>query len=60
MTAMETDSKGIPIKGPYKENQSIVLFYTMMNVVFTSVFGTLYPIISLPREMKLQFLNLLF
>ena len=60
MTAMETDSKGIPIKGPYKENQSIVLFYTMMNVVFTSVFGTLsYYLIAKGNEAAVPKLALL-
>mmetsp|Transcript_4711 Transcript_4711/g.7141 ORF Transcript_4711/g.7141 Transcript_4711/m.7141 type:complete len:213 (-) Transcript_4711:120-758(-) len=60
MTANETDSKGIPIKGPYGDGISVALMYTMMNVVFSSVFGTLsYYLIVKGNEAAVPKLSLL-
>jgi len=36
---METDEKGIPLKGSYPENPSVFVLYTIMNSVFTSIIG---------------------
>ncbi len=35
----ETDSKGIPFKGPYPEKPPVWVLYTVMTTIFTSVIG---------------------
>mmetsp|Transcript_10939 Transcript_10939/g.20441 ORF Transcript_10939/g.20441 Transcript_10939/m.20441 type:complete len:214 (+) Transcript_10939:305-946(+) len=38
---METDSQGIPVKGPYPANPPVAVLYTVFNSVLCTIFGTL-------------------
>lgn len=38
---METDSNGIPIKGPYPEKPPVAVLYTVFNSILSALFGTL-------------------
>lgn len=47
---METDSKGIPIKGPYPANPPVFVLYTIMTTVFTSIIGTISYFVIVKKD----------
>lgn len=40
MTKLETDSKGIPIKGPYPDQPPVLVMYSAMTTIFSCIMGT--------------------